>query len=105
MKTILRYFRKYIPETVLAPLFKFMEATLELIVPLVIASIIDRGIPAGDKSFILSRGGILAAFAVVGLALAITAQYFSARSAIGVCTDIRASLLDKIQSLSYGRLD
>lgn len=105
MRTILRYFRKYIPETVLAPLFKFMEATLELIVPLVIASIIDRGIPAGDKSFILSRGGILAAFAVVGLALAITAQYFSARSAIGVCTDIRASLLDKIQSLSYGRLD
>ena len=105
MKTILRYFRKYVPETVLAPLFKFMEATLELLVPLVIASIIDRGIPEGDKAFILSRGGILAAFAVVGLALAITAQYFSARSAIGVCADIRASLLDKIQSLSYGRLD
>ena len=57
MKTILRYFRKYLPETILAPLFKFMEATLELLVPLVIASIIDRGIPAGDRAFILSRGG------------------------------------------------
>ena len=105
MKKLLVYFRKYIIETILAPLFKFMEATLELLVPLVIASIIDVGIPSADGAFILRRGALLAGFAAVGLGLAVAAQYFSAKAAIGVCTDIRATLFDKIQSLSYGRLD
>lgn len=105
MKSIFKYFRSYIKETVLAPLFKFMEATLELLVPLVIASIIDVGIAGGDRAFILRRGGILVLFAAAGLALAVTAQYFSAKAAIGVCTDLRSALLDKVQSLSYGRLD
>ncbi|MBR6006192.1 MAG: ABC transporter ATP-binding protein, partial [Clostridia bacterium] len=105
MKNILVYFKNYILQTILAPLFKFMEATLELIVPLVIASIIDVGIANADRGFILSRGGLLVLFAAVGLALAITAQYFSAKAAIGVCTDIRATLLDKIQSLGYEKLD
>lgn len=105
MKKLLVYFRKYIIETILAPLFKFMEATLELLVPLVIASIIDVGIPSAGGAFILRRGALLAGFAAVGLGLAVAAQYFSAKAAIGVCTDIRATLFDKIQSLSYGRLD
>ena len=105
MKRLWVFFKKYRIETVLAPLFKFMEATLELIVPLVIASIIDVGIKNGDRAFILSRGGILLLFAAVGLSLAVTAQYFSAKAAIGVSTDIRAALLDKVQSLSYARLD
>jgi ABC-type multidrug transport system fused ATPase/permease subunit len=105
MNKLFAYFKNYIPQTVLAPLFKFMEATLELIVPLIIASIIDVGIGTRDTGFILRRGGLLVLFAAVGLGLAVTAQYFSAKAAIGVCTDIRASLLDKVQSFSYGRLD
>lgn len=105
MKSIFIYFKNYIAQTILAPLFKFMEATLELIVPLIVASIIDVGIANGDKAFILGRGGLLVLFAAVGLGLAVTAQYFSAKAAIGVCTDIRASLLDKVQSFSYGKLD
>lgn len=105
MKKLFSYFKNYMLQTILAPLFKFMEATLELLVPLIIASIIDVGIANSDKAFILGRGGILVLFAAVGLALAVTAQYFSAKAAIGVCTDIRASLLDKIQSLCYEKLD
>lgn len=105
MNKLFAYFKNYIPQTILAPLFKFMEATLELLVPLIIASIIDVGIANADKTFILRRGGLLVLFAAVGLALAVTAQYFSAKAAISVCTDIRASLLDKIQSFGYEKLD
>ena len=105
MKQILSCFKNYKVQTVLAPLFKFMEAALDLLVPLVIAAMIDTGIANGDTRFILSRGGILAAFAVVGLALALVAQYFSAKAAIGVCTELRAKLFDKVQRFSYARLD
>lgn len=105
MKRILGCFKEYKVQTVLAPLFKFAEAALDLLVPLVIAAIIDRGIAHGNTGFILSRGGLLVLFAAVGLALALTAQYFSAKAAIGVATTLRARLFDKIQRLSYARLD
>ncbi len=105
MKRILSCFNRYRVQTVLAPLFKFMEAAIDLIVPLVIAAIIDTGIEKSDAGFILSRGALLVLLAAVGLTLALIAQYFSARAAIGVCTEVRAKLFDKIQLLSYSRLD
>lgn len=105
MKQILSCFRKYKLQTVLAPLFKFAEAALDLIVPLVIAAIIDKGIVNRDTGVILSRGGLLVLFAAVGLTLALIAQFFSAKAAIGVCTQVRAKLFDKVQRLSYSKLD
>lgn len=105
MKRILSCFKNYKLQTVLAPLFKFAEAALDLLVPLVIASIIDTGIANRDTGFILSRGGILVLFAAVGLTLALIAQYFSAKAAIGVCTELRSRVFDKVQRLSYSRLD
>lgn len=105
MKNLFKFFKPYTLQALLAPLFKFMEATLELIVPLVISSIIDTGIARGDTRFILSRGGLLALFALVGFALAVTAQYFSARSAIGVSASVRAAMFDKVQRFSFSKLD
>ncbi|MBR3299278.1 MAG: ABC transporter ATP-binding protein [Clostridia bacterium] len=105
MKRILSCFKNYKLQTVLAPLFKFAEAALDLLVPLVIASIIDTGIANRDTGFILSSGGILVLFAAVGLTLALIAQYFSAKAAIGVCTELRSRVFDKVQRLSYARLD
>ena len=105
MKRILSCFKNYKLQTVLAPLLKFAEAALDLLVPLVIASIIDTGIANRDTGFILSSGGILVLFAAVGLTLALIAQYFSAKAAIGVCTELRSRVFDKVQRLSYARLD
>lgn len=89
----------------LAPLFKLFEATLELIVPLVVAAIIDRGIGEGDGGYIIRMGLVLAGFAAVGLLFSITAQFFAAKAAIGFSASLRTALLKKIQSLSYSDLD
>ncbi|MCD7723028.1 MAG: ABC transporter ATP-binding protein/permease [Clostridiales bacterium] len=105
MKKLLPYLGKYKIECVLAPLFKMLEAVFELIVPLVVASIIDNGIAAGDRSFILSRAGILVALAVVGMAVSITAQFFAAKAAAYFGRDLRQGIFDKIQSLSFSELD
>ena len=105
MKKLLKYFKGYIPQTVLAPLFKLMEATLELIVPLIIADIIDTGIEKGDTGYILGRFGVLVLLGAVGLALAVTAQYFAARCAVGYTKELRLGLFSHIQSLSYTELD
>lgn len=105
MKKLLVYLKKYTAESILAPLFKLLEAGFELIVPLVIASIIDVGIKNEDKNFILGRCGILVVLAVVGMIAAITAQYFAAKAAIGFGRDLRHSLYEKIQSLSFNELD
>ena len=101
MKRILGCFKEYKVQTMLAQLFKFAEAALDLLVPLVIAAIIDRGIAQRNTGFILSRGGLLVLFAAVGLALALTAQFFSAKAAIGVATTLRARLFDKIHDYGY----
>ena len=88
-----------------SPLFKLLEASLELLVPLVMAQIIDTGIANGDRGFILSRCGILAALAAVGLVCSITAQYFAAKASVGFAAKLRSTLFKHIQSLSYSKLD
>ena len=105
MKKLWKYMRDYRREGILAPLFKLLEASLELLVPLVMAQIIDTGIANGDGGFILSRCGILAVLAAVGLVCSITAQYFAAKASVGFAARLRSTLFKHIQSLSYSKLD
>lgn len=105
MKSLLIYLKNYKKESVFAPLFKMLEAIFELIVPLVVASIIDVGIKNNDIKFLIGRCGILVCLAVVGMVSAITAQYFAAKAATGFGRELRRSLFDKIQSLSFSELD
>lgn len=105
MKKLWKYMRDYRREGILAPLFKLLEASLELLVPLVMAQIIDTGIANGDRGFILSRCGILAVLAAVGLVCSITAQYFAAKASVGFAARLRSTLFKHIQSLSYSKLD
>jgi ATP-binding cassette subfamily B multidrug efflux pump len=105
VKKLWKYMRDYRREGILAPLFKLLEASLELLVPLVMAQIIDTGIANGDRGFILSRCGILAALAAVGLVCSITAQYFAAKASVGFAAKLRNTLFKHIQSLSYSKLD
>lgn len=103
--SFLKYLKKYKIESILAPLFKLLEASFELFVPIVIADMIDNGISRGDKAYILSRGGILFILAVVGVISAITAQYFSAKLAAGFGTDLRNDIFAKILSLPHSQID
>ena len=105
MKKLLVFLKNYKKESVLAPLFKMLEATFELIVPLVVASIIDDGIRKGNMSVVFSRAGVLVALAVIGMVAAISAQFFAAKAATGFATELRHSLFEKIQSLSFSELD
>lgn len=105
MKKLLVYLKNYKKESVLAPLFKMLEATFELIVPLVVASIIDNGIKNGDLNLVIRKAGTLVLLAVVGMIAAITAQYFAAKAATGFATEVRHSLFEKIQSFSFTELD
>lgn len=105
MKSLLKYIKDYKKESILAPLFKMLEASFELLVPLVMASIIDRGIAYNDTAQIIKMGLILVLLAAVGLISAVTAQYFSAKAAVGFATKLRSALFAHIQSLSYTELD
>lgn len=105
MKSLLKYIKDYKKESILAPLFKMLEASFELMVPLVMASIIDRGIANHDTQQIIKMGLVLVLLAAVGLVSAVTAQYFSAKAAVGFATKLRAALFAHIQSLSYTELD
>ena len=105
MKKLLVYLKNYKKESVLAPLFKMLEASFELIVPLVVASIIDNGIKNGDLNLVIRKAGTLVLIAVVGMIAAITAQYFAAKAATGFATEVRHSLFEKIQSFSFTELD
>ena len=105
MKKLLVFLKNYKKESVLAPLFKMLEAAFELIVPLVVAAIIDEGILNNDLGVILSRVGVLILLAVVGMVASITAQYFAAKAATGFGMELRHALFDKIQSLSFNELD
>lgn len=105
MKKILPFLKNYKLQSFLAPLFKMLEAIFELIVPLVVASIINDGIRQGNMKYVLSRCAILVLLAVVGMVAAITAQYFAARAATGFATELRHSLFDKIQSFSFNEID
>lgn len=105
MKTVLKYLRDYKKESILAPLFKMLEASFELLVPLVVAAIIDTGISGKDTGYILRMCGIMVALGIIGLVCAITAQYFAARAAVGFARKIRHVLFDKMQSLSFNEID
>ncbi len=105
MKKLLKYFKNYRAEAVCAPVFKIIEAIFELLVPLVVAKIIDVGIPSGNKGYIVGMCGIMILFGAIGLASTLTAQYFSAKGAVGFSSTIRQALFDHIQSLSFTELD
>ena len=105
MKKLLKYFNGYKKECVLGPLFKLFEATLELIVPLVIAAIIDQGIGNGDGGYVVRMCLWLLALGAVGLVFSITAQYFCARAAVGFVAKVRSALFGHLQTLSYTEID
>ena len=105
MKRLGVYLKPYTLESILGPLFKLLEALLELLVPLVVADIIDTGIGAGDTGFIVKRCLLLIGLGLLGLASSVTAQYFAAKAAIGFTASVRHALFGKVQSLSYAELD
>ena len=105
MKKLLDYLKDYKKESVLGPLFKLLEATFELIVPLVMAAIIDTGVATGDKSYIMKMCMVLVLLAVIGLTCSITAQYFAAKAAVGFATKLRHALFAHIESLSFTEMD
>ena len=105
MKKLLVYLKEYKKETILGPLFKLLEASFELFVPLVVASIVDKGIANQDTSYIIKMCLVLILLALIGLTCSITAQYFAAKAAVGFVTKIRFALFSHIQHLSYKELD
>jgi ABC-type multidrug transport system fused ATPase/permease subunit len=105
MKKLLKHLKGYTMESILAPLFKMLEATFELFVPLVMASIIDIGIGGGNQRYILKMGLILVSLALIGLVCSITAQYFSAKAAVGFSAAIRHALFEHVQKFSFTEMD
>lgn len=105
MKVLLKFLKNYKKECVLAPLFKMLEASFELIVPLVMAAIIDTGIENKDTNYILKMCGILVLLGLVGLVCSVIAQYFSAKAAVGFATGVRHSLFGHLLGLSYTEID
>lgn len=105
MKKVLTYLTNYKKECVFAPLFKMLEASFELLVPLVMASVIDIGIANGDKQYVIQRCIVLIFLGIIGLTCSITAQYFAAKAAVGFATGLRHALFSHIQSLSFTEMD
>ena len=105
MHKLMRYIKGYEKQAVLAPLFKMLEAMLELLVPLVVASIIDQGIYRESRHYIFMMCLVLFALALVGLLFSITAQYFAAKSAVGAATAMRSRLFAHILSFGYREMD
>ena len=105
MKVLLPILKKYRREAVLAPLFKLVEALLELIVPLIMARLIDRGIAMGDRGYVLQQSALLLLLGTAGLGFSITAQYFAAKAAMRLGGELRHRLFTKVQELSFSQLD
>lgn len=105
MKKLLVFLKDYRKETVLAPLFKMLEAGFELFVPLVMAAVIDRGIAQSDIPYVLKMGGVLVLLGLIGLTCSITAQYFAAKAAVGFSTKMKHALFKHIQELSFSEMD
>lgn len=105
MRKLLIYLKDYRKESILAPLFKMLEASFELLVPLVVAAMIDVGIPNKDTSYIIKMCLIMVALGVIGLVCSITAQYFSAKAAVGFAAKLRHSLFAHVQRLSFSEVD
>lgn len=105
MKYLLAQLKAYKKESILGPLFKLLEAALELMVPLIVAAIIDGGVKTGDKSYILRMSLVMVGLGLAGLASSVTAQYFAAKAAVGSTTRLRRTLFAHLQTLSYTELD
>ncbi len=105
MKSLLVYLKDYKKESALGPLFKLLEASFELMVPLIVAGIVDVGLVNADKKYIIGRCLLLAALGLIGLLCSVTAQFFAAKAAVGFATKLRRSLFAHIQSLSFGEMD
>lgn len=105
MGKLMVYLKSYKKETVLAPLFKMLEASFELLVPLVMVQIIDRGIAEEDRGFIFQMGFLMIMLGIIGLVCSITAQYFAAKAAVGFAAQLKHSLFAHIQSLSFSEMD
>ncbi len=105
MKTLLPFLKPYRKQCVLSPLFKLLEAVLELLVPLMMAAIIDNGIHARDQDYVLRMGLLLAALGLLGFASSATAQFFAAKAAVGFAARLKSALFSHIQAFSYTELD
>ena len=105
MRKLLIYLKDYKKESILGPLFKLLEASFELIVPLVVASMIDVGIPAQNKGYIVKMALVLVALGIIGLTSSVTAQFFAAKAAVGFATKVRHALFEHIQKLTFGQMD
>lgn len=105
MKSLFRYLKPYRKESILAPLLKLLEASFDLMVPLIMAAIIDTGIGNGDKRYIYTMSGLLILLAVVGLLVSVVAQWFAARAATGFSKEVRHALFSHIQLFSYSQID
>lgn len=105
MTRLIKYLKNYKLESILGPLFKLLEASFELLVPLVMANIIDIGIKTADKAYIAKMAGIMVILGVVGLICSLTAQYFAAKAAVGFGTELRYELFQHINKLSYSEID
>lgn len=105
MKSLLKYLKGYKKESILAPLFKMLEASFELLVPLVMAAVIDKGIEGNNKSYIVSMCFIMILLGLIGFVCSITAQYFAAKAATGFARKLRYEMFSHIQKLSYSKLD
>ena len=105
MKQLLKYLKDYKKESILGPLFKLLEASFELFVPLVMASMIDVGIAQSNTTHILKMGGILVLLGAIGLTCALTAQYYAAKASVGFGTALRHDLFAHLQKFSYGEID
>ena len=101
MRSLAIYLKNYKKEGILAPFFKFLEVVFDLLVPVVIAQIIDVGITGNDRLYIIERFFILVLMAAAGLTVSITAQFFAAKASVGVATELRQAVYDHIQKLAY----
>ena len=105
MKNLLKYLKGYEKQCVLGPLFKLLEAAFELLIPLVVARIVDQGIGSGNTGYIVKMCLVMVALGIIGLAMAVCAQYFSAVAAVGFSTRLRHVLMEHILHLSYSQID
>ena len=105
MKQLLKYMKGYEKQCILGPLFKLLEATFELLIPLVVAAIVDKGIGSGDGGYIVKMCLVMVALGVIGLICAVTAQYFAASAAVGVSAGLRKAVMGHIMGFSYTQID
>ena len=105
MKTLMKLMKGYGKETILAPLFKMLEASFELLIPLVVAAIVDTGIANSDDSYIVKMCLIMVALGIGGLVCAVVAQYFSAKAAVAVAAKLRHMVMSRVLGLSYTQID